>query len=92
MQTRSRVLDDIAKVAAGAVSTIVGVKGEIDAILRHRIERLLAGADLVPREEFEAVRETATRARAEQEKLERRVAALEAELAARRTPRTGDGD
>ena len=78
MQTTSRLLDDLAKVANGAVSALVGVREEVDALVRQRVERLAADLDLVSREEFEAVKATAANARAEQEKLEKRVAELEA--------------
>jgi BMFP domain-containing protein YqiC len=96
MQTSNRILDDLARVANGAVSTLTGVKGEIDAMVRQRIERLLVDADLVPRDEFEAVKAMAAEARAEQDRLAKRVAALEAQLtkapakpksAAAKTPR-----
>jgi hypothetical protein len=91
MQTSNRVLDDLAKVANGAVSTLVGIKSELEALIRQQLERLVDRLDLVPREEFDAVRAMAAKARAEQEKLERRVAALEARSAgaarpARRAP------
>jgi BMFP domain-containing protein YqiC len=90
MQTSNRVLDDLAKVANGAVSTLVGIKAELDALIRQRLERLVDRLDLVPREEFDAVKAMAAKARAEQEKLERRVAELEARLvrAARPARRT----
>ncbi len=78
MQTSNKFLDDLARVANGAVTTLVGIKDEVDAAVRQRIERLLADSDLVSREEFEVVRELAANARAAQEKLEKRVAALEA--------------
>jgi hypothetical protein len=81
MQTNSRILDDLAKVASGAASTLVGVKQEVDALVRQRIERFAAEFDLVTREEFEAVRELATAARAAEERLTARIAALEAKLA-----------
>ena len=80
MQTSNRILDDLARVANGAVSTLTGVKGEIDALVRQRIERLLVDADLVPRDEFEAVKAMAAEARAEQERLAKRVAELEAQI------------
>ena len=80
MQTSNRILDDLARVANGAVSTLSGVKGEIDAMVRQRIERLLVDADLVPRDEFDAVKAMAAEARAEQDRLTKRVAALEAQL------------
>lgn len=81
MQTSNRFLDDLAKVASGAATTLAGVKDEIDQHIRQRIERFLTDADMVPREEFEAVRDMAANARREQEALEARVAALEAKLA-----------
>jgi len=83
MQTSNRILDDLARVASGAASTLVGVRDEVDALVRHRVERLLGGLDLVTRDEFEAMKAVAVNARAEQEKLEARVAALESRLAAR---------
>jgi BMFP domain-containing protein YqiC len=77
MQTSNRLFEDLARVASGAASTLVGVKQEIDALVRQRLERLAADLDLVPREEFEAVREMAVAARAAQERLEERVRVLE---------------
>jgi hypothetical protein len=74
------MLDDLAKVANGAVSTLVGIKGEVEALVRQQIDRLLNEMDLVPRDEFDAVKAVAAKARAEQEKLEKRVATLEAAL------------
>lgn len=81
MQTSNRILDDLARVANGAVSTLAGVKGEIDAIVRQRIERWLVDADLVSRDEFEAVKAMAAEARAEQDRLAKRVQELETKLA-----------
>jgi len=77
MQTSNRLFDDLARVANGAVSTLVGVKDEIEALVRQRVDKLLADADLVPREEFEAVKAMAAEARAEQERLAKRISALE---------------
>ena len=74
MQSQNRFFDDIARVAGGAVGALSGVRGEIEARVRDRLERVLAGMDLVSREEFEAVK---AKARAEQEELLRRIAALE---------------
>ena len=81
MQTQNRILDDLARVANGAVGTLAGLKTEIETLVRQRVESFLADMDLVPRDEFDAVKEMAATARAEQEKLEARVAALEAKLA-----------
>jgi BMFP domain-containing protein YqiC len=82
MQSQNRLFDDLARLAAGAVGALSGVKSEVEARLREQLERLLAGMDLVDREEFEAVKAMAAKARAEQEALAARLAALEARLAA----------
>lgn len=81
MQTSNRILDDLARVANGAVSTLSGVKSEIDALIHQRIEKILLEADMVPRDEFEAIKAMAAEARAEQERLAKRVTELEAKLA-----------
>ena len=88
MQTSNRILDDLARVANGAVSTLVGIKNEIDALVRQRIERLLNDADVVPRDEFDAVKAMAAKARTEQERLEKRIAGLEAKLGVKPAART----
>ena len=86
MQTQNRFFDDIARVAAGALGTLSGVKTEVETRLREQLERVLAGMDLVSRDEFEAVKAMAAKARSEQEDLARRVAALESRLAAFTSP------
>ncbi len=80
MQTRGRIFDDLAKVASGAVSSLSGIKAEIEVLVRQQIERLLLDADMVPRDEFNAVKAVAANARSEQEKLESRVRTLEKKL------------
>ena len=85
MQSTPRFLDDLARVANGAVSTMVGIKDEIEALVRQQIERFLAEADMVPRDEFDAVKAMAAKARGEQEKLEKRVGRLEAKLGVKST-------
>ena len=84
MQSTHRFLDDLARVANGAVSTMVGIKDEIEALVRQQIERFLAEADMVPRDEFDAVKAMAAKARGEQEKLEKRVGQLEVKLGIKR--------
>lgn len=81
MQTQNRFLGDMARLATGAAGVAAGMRGEIEAKLRLRLERLLADMDLVTREEFDAVREAAAKTRAEQEDLDQRVRDLEAKLA-----------
>ena len=82
MQTDSHILDDVARVATGAMGAASGLKGELDAMVKRRLEGILAQMDLVPRDEFDAVKEMAARARSEAEALAERVAQLEARLAA----------
>lgn len=82
MQTSNRFFDDIAKVASGAASTLVGVKQEIEALARQQVERFVGEFDLVRRDEFEAAKAVAANACEEQERLERRVTALEEKLQA----------
>jgi BMFP domain-containing protein YqiC len=103
MQTENRLLDDLARMANGALNTLAGLREEIENRVRERVERMLADMDMVPREEFEAIKAMAQKARAEQEDLAARVAALErrtAELSGvpvkpkksaprRRTPKSG---
>ena len=83
MQSDNRFLDDAAKLAGGAIGTLAGLRREIEALARQQVERLLARMDLVTRDEFEAVKEMAAKARAEQEDLAARLAALEAKPAAK---------
>jgi len=90
MQTQNRLLDDLARVAGGALGVASGMRGEIEARLREQFERILHQMDLVTREEFDAVKIMAAKARAEQELLTERVNALEAQLAARQ-PKSQEG-
>ena len=83
MQTSNRILDDLAKVAGGAASTISGMKSEAENLVRQQLNRLISDANLVSREEFEVVKAVATKARSEQEKLTARLKKLEAKLAAK---------
>ena len=80
MQTDNRLLDDLARMANGALNTLSSLREEIESRVRERVERMLADMDMVPREEFEAVRAMAQTARTEQEDLAARVAELERRL------------
>jgi BMFP domain-containing protein YqiC len=82
MQSQNRFFDDLARLAAGAVGALSGVKSEVETRLREQFERLLAGMDLVSRDEFEAVKAMAAKARTGQEDLAARLSTLEARLAA----------
>jgi hypothetical protein len=80
MADRARLVDDIMRVASGAFGTAVGLRDEVEAQMRQRMERLISRTDLVTRDEFEAVKAVAEMALAENVALADRVAALEAEL------------
>lgn len=76
-QTRSRILDEFARLATDAVGVAQGVRREAETVLRGQAEKLLAGMDVVTREEFEAVRDMAIAAREENDRLAARLDALE---------------
>jgi len=89
MQSENKILDDIARVASGAMGVAAGMRGEVEARLREQLERLVAQMDVVPRAEFEAIKAVAVTAREEQEALAARLAALEKRLAALEVPKAG---
>jgi BMFP domain-containing protein YqiC len=76
----NRLLDDLGRLMTDAAGVASGVRREVDTIVKSQIERLLRDADVVTREEFEAVREMAVLAREENEALKARIAALEAAM------------
>lgn len=82
MQSDNPILDGLARFMTDAAGAAQSVRTEMDTFMRQRLERLVADMDFVPREEFEAVKAIAAKARSENEKLEARIAALEASLAA----------
>ncbi|MBO1324394.1 accessory factor UbiK family protein [Acetobacter sp. TBRC 12305] len=77
MADRPRFFDDLAGVAGGAVSALTGLREEIHAIVRSRVDEVLTNLQVVRREEFEVMRELAARARIGQEEADRRIQALE---------------
>jgi BMFP domain-containing protein YqiC len=87
------MFDDAARVAGGALGTLAGLRREVEALARGQVERLLAQLDLVSRDEFEAVRAMAAKARAENESLAARLDALEnAAKKPKRRAKTADTD
>ena len=82
MADRPRFFDDIAGLAGGALSAVTGLRDEIEAMVRARIDESLRRLELVRREEMEITTELATRARAEAEAAQARISTLEARLAA----------
>jgi len=87
-QTNSRFFDDLSRLMTDAAGFAEGARREAQTFAKSQLERLMGGMDLVSREEFEAVREMAARARDENEKLAARVAALEARLSGQRSEQT----
>lgn len=83
MQTQNRFFDDLARMAGGTLGLFTGLRTEVEAMVRQQLQRLLGDMQLVSREEFEAVKEMAAKARLAQELAEKRLAALESALAAK---------
>jgi BMFP domain-containing protein YqiC len=80
MQTQSSVFDDLARLMTGAMGMAQGMGEEAKTFMRTQADRFVAEMDLVGRDEFEAMKQLASEARAEAEALRERVAALEAAL------------
>ena len=81
MQTRDKIFDDISQLMTNAAGMAQGGRTEAETAMKSWMERWLADADLVTREEFDAVREMAVKAREENETLAARIAELEEKLA-----------
>ena len=77
----NRILDEFAKLVTDAAGAAQGVRREVETAVKAQAERVLSSMDVVQREEFEAVREMATKAREENARLATRIEALEAHLA-----------
>ena len=77
MNTSNRFFDDIGKMMTSAAGVAKGVRDEAETAVRSQAERFLSEMDLVTREEFDAVREMAIKARAENVALKARLDALE---------------
>ncbi len=83
MDTRNRFFDDLSQLATNAMGVAQGARTEAENAMRSLVDRWLANRDLVTREEFDAARAMAVKAREENEALSARLAALEAKLAAK---------
>jgi BMFP domain-containing protein YqiC len=82
MQSQNRFFDDLSKVLNGLAGTVAGVGREAEAGARERAKEWFGGMDFVSRDEFDAVKEMAAKARAEADALKKRVDALEKGAAA----------
>lgn len=78
----NRILDELAKLMTDAAGAAQGVRKEVETAFRAQAERVLNSMDVVQRDEFEAVREMAVRARDENAALAKRIDELESRLAA----------
>jgi len=81
-QPTGRIFDELAKLLTNAAGAAQGVRDEVETAFRSQAERILNDLDMVQREEFDAIRDMAAKAREENEQLEQRIAKLEASLAA----------
>lgn len=77
MQTRNKVLDDLSQLMTNAMGVAQGARAEAETAMKSLIDRWLADRDFVTREEFDAVRAMAQKAREENEALKARIEALE---------------
>ena len=81
-QTNNRFLDELARLMTDAAGAAQGMRREFETMMKSQGERMLRELDVVQREEFEAVKDMAVKAREENEQLAARVAALEADITA----------
>lgn len=84
----NRLLDELAKLMTDAAGAAQGVRREAETAIQAQLERLLNSMDLVKREEFEAVREMAAKAREENDALSARLDELEKKLTAKPAAKT----
>ncbi len=78
MQTRNKIMDDVSQLMTNAMGVAQGAKDEAENAMKSLMDRWLADRDFVTREEFDAVRAMAQKAREENEALKARIEALEA--------------
>ena len=78
MQTRNRIFGDISQLMTNAMGVAQGAQSEAETAMKSWMDRWLADRDFVTREEFDAVRAMAQKAREENEALKARIDALEA--------------
>jgi BMFP domain-containing protein YqiC len=80
-QTTNRFLDELSKLLTDAAGAAQGMRREVETLMRAQGERILRDMDVVQREEFEAVKEMAVKAREENERLGARIHELETAIA-----------
>ena len=77
MQSENQFLDQLAKFMTGAAGAAKGVRDEIGVMIKTQAERLVGDLNLVPREEFDAVKAMLNESRKEVERLSARIEKLE---------------
>lgn len=77
MQSRNKFMDDMSQLMTNAMGVAQGAKDEAENAMKSLMDRWLADRDFVTREEFDAVRGMAQKAREENEALKARIEALE---------------
>jgi BMFP domain-containing protein YqiC len=88
MQSENRMFDDFVKMVNGFAGTMAGMGREAESSAREKMREWMGGMDFVSREEFDAVKAMAAKAREENGALQKRVAALEAKAGSSAKPRT----
>lgn len=83
--TSSKFFDELAKLMTNAAGAAQGVRRELDALVQSQVERVINNLELVKREEFDVVRDLASKAREENDRLALRIADLESRLGAAST-------
>ena len=77
VQTENKLLDDMGKLATGALGVVQGFRDEVETLVQQRLERAIAELNFVPRDEFDALKALAQRLEAENELLNERLATFE---------------
>ena len=80
MENNNKLLNDISRVASGAVGNLMNVKNEIEIMVGAQLEKLLQKMNLVTKEEFNTAQAMLTKSRNEQEELKKRLESLESQL------------
>ncbi|MGB3408875.1 MAG: accessory factor UbiK family protein [Jannaschia sp.] len=78
MQTRNRIMDDLSQLMTNAMGVAQGARTEAETAMKSLLDRWMADRDFVTREEFDAVRAMAQKAREENEALKARLDAMDA--------------
>ena len=87
MQSQNKIFEDLSKVATSALGTFAGLGREVETMAKNRVREMAGAADMISRDEFEAVKAMAANARAEVELLKAEIAAMKASAAPAAAPK-----